>query len=446
MRVGKVAGVRVEGLEVRLPGQAVPVLSNACLELRAGEIVGVCGRSGCGKSTLLHAVAGLLPWARPAEVRGRVVVADEDVGDLDPGQRAHLFATCLDRPDAQLFLGTVRQELEAARRLHGETPLAAKAAQTLGLVPFLDRRVTELSSGERQRLALAVTLAAAPKPVLLDEPTVHLDEEGVASLARVLGEVRDLGGSVLLAEQAGFRLSGAVDRWMRLEGGELHPCPPPVPPTVVRPTRNPGEAVLEASGVRLVRGGRTLLERASLAVRAGEIVLLSGRNGAGKSSLARALAGHAAAAGGGLAVTAGRVRRPHGAALLLPEAGVQLFADSVAGELALGGADPPALADVLRQHRLEHLGGRAPWTLSRGEQQRLLHAAVDALRPAVLIVDEPGQGLDPEDLAELAGLIARRAESGRAYLIVSQRMELSALAHRHLAIVDGALVEAGGTR
>jgi len=435
--------MRVEGLSVRLPGQALPVLASASLELRPGEVVGVCGRSGCGKSTLLHALAGLLPWSRPAEVQGTIALRGENLGELDPGQRAHLLATCLDRPDAQLFLGTVRQELEAARRLHGETPLAAVVTQALGLGPLLDRRVTELSSGERQRLALAVTLAGAPRPVLLDEPTVHLDEAGVAALARVLTEVRELRGSVLLAEQAGFRLGAAVDRWLGLEGGTLRPCPSPAPPALLRPASTPGEAVLEASNLRLVRSGRTLLEHASVAVHAGEVVLLSGPNGAGKSSLARALAGHAAAAGGGLAVMEGRIERPHDAALLLPEAGVQLFAATVAGEVALAGVDALTAAGVLHRHRLEHLGGRAPWTLSRGEQQRLVHAAVQVLEPTVTIVDEPGQGLDPEDLAALAELIARRAEGGSAYLIVSQRMELAALAHRHLVIAEGALVDAG---
>jgi len=262
----------------------------------------------------------------------------------------------------------------------------------------------------------------------------------------VLGEVRELGGSVLLAEQAGFRLGEVVSRWLQLEGGNLRPCSTPAPPTLVRPASTPRDAVLEASDIRLVRGERTLLEHASLTVSTGEVVLLSGPNGSGKSSLARALAGHAAAASGGLAVTAGRIRRPRSAALILPEAGVQLFAESVAGELALAGVDPPTAAGVLRRHRLDHLGGQAPWTLSRGERQRLVHAAIDAVRPAVMIIDEPGQGLDPESLGELAELLARRAEGGRGYLIVSQRMEIAALAHRHLVIADGAVAEAGGSR
>ncbi len=446
MGVTSSAGVGVQGLSVRLTGQPTRVLAGAHLELRPGEVVGVCGRSGSGKSTLLHALAGLLPWSRPAEVQGTITLDGEGISDLDPGQRAHLVATCLDRPDGQLFLATPHHELAAAGRLHGATPLAGTIVQALGLGPLLGRRITELSSGERQRVALAVALAAAPRPVLLDEPTVHLDDEGAHVLVDVLREVKALGGSVMVTEQAGWRLAGGVDRWLELVNGTLRACPTPVAPRLERPPSAPGLNLLEANDVVLTRGGRTLLGGVTLAVRAGEIVLLSGPNGAGKSSLARVLAGHAAAAGGGLAVSAGHIRRPDATALLLPEANVQLFADSVAGELRLGGADPATAAATLRRHRLDHLSGRAPWTLSRGEQQRVVHAALDVLQPPLMIVDEPGQGLDPEDLAELARLIGERAQEGRGYLIVSHRMELGALAHRHVAIADSALIEAGGAR
>jgi energy-coupling factor transporter ATP-binding protein EcfA2 len=433
----------VKGLTVRLAGQALPILTGVDLELGRGEIVGLCGRSGSGKSTLLHAVAGLLPWSHPAEVSGALELGGESIVDLDPGQRAHLLATCLDRPDAQLFLTTPRHELATAARLHGRTSFGDRVVDTLDLGPLLDRRVTGLSSGERQRLALAVSLAAAPRPVLLDEPTVHLDETGALALAHVLREIRALGGSVLVAEQAGWRLGDVVDRWLELEGGALRDRATPTPPQLERPLGSPGPPLLEAKDLRLKRADRALLEGVNLSIGAGEIVLLSGPNGAGKSSLARALAGYAAAAGGRLSVAAGGLRRPRGTALLLPEASVQLFADTVADELTFGGADPLAVAVVLRRHRLEHLSGRAPWTLSQGERLRLAHAALDVLRPQLLIVDEPGQGLDPEDFGELARLIGGRAAEGRSYLIVSHRRELAVLAHRHFAIVGETLVEGG---
>jgi energy-coupling factor transporter ATP-binding protein EcfA2 len=127
---------------------------------------------------------------------------------------------------------------------------------------------------------------------------------------------------------------------------------------------------------------------------------------------------------------------------MLPSAELQLFAGTVAGEVTAAHRTQAESARVLRRHRLEHLGARAPWTLSRGERQRLVHASLDLLRPEVMIIDEPGQGLDPEDLGDLVRLIHRRAEKGRAYLLISHRRELGAAAHRHLHIENRQLVEA----
>ena len=129
-------------------------------------------------------------------------------------------------------------------------------------------------------------------------------------------------------------------------------------------------------------------------------------------------------------------------ALMLPTAELQLFATTVNEELAVRGEREPK-ARVLRRHRLEHLAARAPWTLSRGERQRLVHAALDVLRPPVMVVDEPAQGLDPDELAMLIRLIQRRAERGRGYLVISHREELAAAAHRHLQVVDGRLEQLG---
>ena len=179
-----------------------------------------------------------------------------------------------------------------------------------------------------------------------------------------------------------------------------------------------------------------MLEGVHLDLRAGEIVAITGPNGSGKSSLARVLAGFARPA-------RGQVTRPGGdVALMLPDAELQLFSTSVVGELASAGAPPAELAKVLRRHRLDRLAARAPWTLSRGERQRLVHAALDVLRPAVLVVDEPGQGLDPEDLVQLLDLVRRRAAKGRAYVVISHRQELAAAAHRHFRVVGSVLVEA----
>ena len=430
------AGLTVCALRVRPANEARPLLAGVELQLAAGEAVGLVGRSGSGKTTLLHTLAGLIPWLRPAEVQGTLRLAGEPLEDLDPGQRAHLLATCLDRPDAQLFLPTPRHELQAARRLYGEAPFQQRAVEALGVGPLLDRRTAELSSGERQRVTLAVALSACPRPVLLDEPSANLDEPAVAALTGLLAELRDAGGSALATSQAGWRLGAGLSRWLRLEQARLEPTAVPACPEMPPPPAAPqSEVVLSTRGLAVSRGGRRLIEGVDLELRRGEVVLVSGPNGAGKSTLARALAGLERPARGRVA------RRGNHVALMLPATELQLFATTVAGELGAAGTNDAEQARVLRRHRLEHLAGRAPWTLSRGERQRLVHAALDVLQPAVLIVDEPAQGLDPLDLRQLVGLVHRRQQRGRAYLVITHRHELAPAAHRHLRVVDGGLRE-----
>ena len=417
--------------------RARPVLRGVALEVARGEAVGISGPSGSGKSTLIAAVAGLVPWHRPARVTGSVAVDGEPLDGLDPAQRARLVATVPDRPESQLFLPTPRAELEAAARLHGGRADPRRLAAALGIGPLLDRATATLSSGERQRVALAAGLAAAPEaPVLLDEPTAHLDRDGAAALGALLREVTRAGGGVLIAEQAGWRLGGSVARWTRLDGGVLTAGPSPAPPPLPRPPSVPGGGpVLEACGLTIERGGRVLLGDVSLAIRPGEVVALEGPNGSGKTALARVLAGVARPA-------SGRVVRRGRTVLMVPSSPLQLLETTVAAEAASTGAEAEAIARVLRRHGLDALAARAPWTLSTGEARRLVHAVLDLLRPDVMILDEPAGGLDPSNLEMLAGLIHRRAAGGRAYLVITHREALARAAHRRLAIRGGRLVEA----
>jgi energy-coupling factor transport system ATP-binding protein len=324
--------------------------------------------------------------------------------------------------------------MDAAQRLHGGSPHMERVIGALGVDRLPSDRINELSSGQRQRVALAASLSGWPRPVLLDEPTAHLDADGVRSLADLLSFGLAAGGSFILSDQAGWRVGGAVDQWWQLEDGRLEACSTPEVPHFSPPPPAGDRLVLSLRDLAVDRGGRRLLSGASFDLRAGEIVLLSGANGSGKSTLAEVLCGVRRAASGSLE-RAGRI------ALMLPTAELQLFARSVAGEVAAAGVRYDESAKVLRRHRLEHLAARAPWTLSRGERQRLVHAALDLLRPEIMVVDEPGQGLDPQDLESLVTLIHRRAGKGRAYLIISHRLELARAAHRHLQIRGGELVE-----
>jgi energy-coupling factor transport system ATP-binding protein len=247
-------------------------------------------------------------------------------------------------------------------------------------------------------------------------------------------EGRDLGGSFIINEQAGWRLHDGVEEWNQLEAGRIAASEKPVRPRFRAPAPAGDRVALSAVNLSVERGGRILLDGADIELREGEIVLLTGANGSGKSTLAEVLCNLRPMA-------AGTVRKSGRVALMLPSSELQLFAGTVAEEVAASGARHGETAKVLRRHRLEHLAARAPWTLSRGERQRLVHAVLDLLRPNTMIVDEPGQGLDPEDLVAFVDLVHRRAAKGRAYLIISHRLELATAAHRHFRIGDRQLLE-----
>lgn len=433
------AALAARRLTVHLGGRGTPVLRDLDFEVSAGEVVGLLGRSGSGKSTVLRSLNGLIPWFFPASVGGGIALGGDSLDDLDPGQRAHLIGSCLDRPEGQLFLPTVKQEVEGARRLYGADSTEAGWPEACGVRRLLERRIVELSSGERQRVALAVALHACPRPLLLDEPTAHLDGPGADALQEAIGRAAHRGSGVLLAEQAGWRLAPVVDRWVVLRDGRLEPADAPRAPSVGPPEHEPGsEVAFEARDLVVSGGGRRLFGPVDFRVHRGEILVFSGANGVGKSTLARVMAGFARPDRGGC-----RWLGKRAPALMLPEAELQLFAGTVEAELRMSGAGFEVVARVLRRHRLEALAARTPWSLSRGERQRLVHAALDVCRPEVLVIDEPAQGLDAEDLVDFLELVHRRAARGRATVIITHRMELAAAAHRHLVLTPSGLREVG---
>jgi ABC-type lipoprotein export system ATPase subunit len=190
----------------------------------AGRLTAVTGPSGSGKTTLLRLLAGMdLPTA------GDVVVLGETVSSLDRDARARFRAerVALVSQEAGLvpFL-TAAENVELAlslRRVDAEEARAraAEALAAVGLAAETSRRVEDLSSGQRERVAVARAVAARPSLLLADEPTARLDQANALAVARLLLDLaRDTGAAVvcgthdpLLIEHADERLDlGARSR------------------------------------------------------------------------------------------------------------------------------------------------------------------------------------------------------------------------------------------
>jgi len=212
-----VEGLAVEGLTVAFDG--VRVLDGVDLSVAPGEVLVLLGPSGCGKSTLLRTVAGL---ERPTA--GRVRWGDEDLTEVP----THLRQVGLVFQDHALFgHRDVAGNVGFALRVAGAEAdvVAHRVARTLGLVGlagFEGRRVDTLSGGEAQRVALARSLAAAPRVLLLDEPLGSLDRALRERLTDDLGVLlRRLGLAAIHVTHDHDEAFALADRIAVLGGGRI---------------------------------------------------------------------------------------------------------------------------------------------------------------------------------------------------------------------------------
>lgn len=209
---------RVRDLTVAF-GERV-VIDAASLELRAGEIVAIRGANGVGKSTLLHAMA------RPRE-RSRVLVGDRDVAVESRRARRQLIALVPEVVDDLLFASTVAQECRRADRRGRGTATAERFLALLGRSAPADRAAVlarhprDLSVGERVVLALAIQLSAAPRVLLVDEPSRGLDAAARALVADALLASADAGAAVVIATHDREFADRVATRTIILAGGRL---------------------------------------------------------------------------------------------------------------------------------------------------------------------------------------------------------------------------------
>jgi ABC-type multidrug transport system ATPase subunit len=208
-----------------------------------------------------------------------------------------------------------------------------------------------------------------------------------------------------------------------------------------------GRVLLSCEQLSLRRGRREVVRNVSVTLRAGEIVALLGPNGAGKSTLLDALAG-------ALPPARGQIERNGRVAIALqsPDLARRTVFANVMLALAWWGV-PRAergerAREALRAIGADHLADRAAVALSGGERRRVHLARAIAVRPDVLLLDEPFAGLDAEVRASLLedALSALRSEARATLVVVHDRAEAWALADRLLILMDGRLVASGPPR
>jgi len=199
----------------------VKAVSGVDLRLYPGEIAVLMGPNGAGKSTLLRAMVGLTTFQK-----GNIRVDGRDIAGRAVADICQQVGYLPQDPNALLFADTVMEELLITLRNHHldasqSNPLPKRLLDLLGLADKMDCYPRDLSTGERQRVALGAILVTRPGALLLDEPTRGLDYEAKQALLKLLHGWRDEGMAILLVTHDVELVAQAADRVILMEKGQI---------------------------------------------------------------------------------------------------------------------------------------------------------------------------------------------------------------------------------
>jgi len=451
------------------PHSPEPALQEISFFANRGEVILITGSSGCGKSTLLNCLNGLNPAHYGGTLTGQIMLDGLKLNELPLWQFAHFSATVFQNPNTQFFQTSVRHELAFGPELAGlsvpdiEDKISV-AAKNFGLQDFLHRDIFSLSSGEKQRVAVASAAMLSQPLVLFDEPTANLDLEGVAGFKKIISRLKAENRIILIVEHRIEYLRGIADRVLVLDKGQLAECGEPQIldsqdlrsryglrcwNTSLEAVKEPlltAKTSLIADDISYCIKKRKILDNLSFSLFKGEITALAGCNGAGKTTLARALAGLLKGAKG--VIQSGNQSFKIGGyngltGYVSQQADQQLFTDSVEEEISLGlsSSSSSSRDQLLNDFDLTNLKKRHPHSLSGGEKQRTALAAGIALYPSILILDEPTSGMDGKRLNQLANQLCCLASQDIAVLVITHDPELIAKCCNRILWLENGKIE-----
>ena len=222
--------LQAQHIDVSYDGK--PALRDASISLWPGEIVAMMGQNGAGKSTLLRCLVGLI---RPE--RGQVLVQSQDISGQDVARVCRRVGYLPQDPNSLLFAESVEEELETTLRNHARMGRAGlephaplEIASLLGKIGLADKAAAyprDLSSGERQRVALGAIVVPKPGALLLDEPTRGLDYEAKQALIELLNAWCADGMAILLVTHDVEMAASAASRILIMEQGAIAADGPP---------------------------------------------------------------------------------------------------------------------------------------------------------------------------------------------------------------------------
>jgi rhamnose transport system ATP-binding protein len=448
--------LRAAGITKTFAG--VQALDAASFDLEAGEVHALVGENGAGKSTLIRIITGAeTPDAGSLELEGRAVSQYQpkfakSLGIAAIYQQPSLFPDLSVAENIALSLESSGVWSKVDWR--GRKLRARELLNLAGASIDPDWTASSLSMPEQQLVEICKAIGADARILIMDEPTAALTEPEVEHLFRIIATFRARGAGIVYISHRLEEVFAIADRITVLRNGKtvavrhkdqvtrdeiIHEMAGRELTAALPKQDIPiGEVALELRGLCNSAVG---LREISLQVRRGEILGVAGLVGAGRTELAETIFGLRAADSGEILV-AGKLariaspaqaihhgiaylpedRRRHGIVMEMPIASNISLASSSGGLINRRGERVLAQRFIGQLRIKAESVDSAADTLSGGNQQKVALARWLATDPAVLILDEPTQGVDVGSKQEIHALMADLAQRGLAILMISSDM------------------------
>lgn len=442
----------------------VPALSAVKGYVEKGGCTVLCGSSGCGKSTFLRCINHLIPQFYEGELKGFCLINGHDTKNLSIGEVGELAASVFQDPRSQFF--TTNSSAEVAFGLenfgfqHDEiVKRVDKVYKEFGLEKLKGRNIFELSSGERQLVAILSAQALDAQIFLLDEPTANLDFAAIRQLEKLLASLKEQGKTIIINEHRLYYLKDIADEYILMDSGKI-----------VR--RFTSEEILKFSEKELAekklrtinfkeiekipvsdvnvtekntfraenicftykKEGDKILSGISLEARTGNVIGLIGSNGSGKTTFGKLTAGLLKPDSGQFVFNEKAVSSKElvkKGIFIMQEAEFQFFSNSVINELTYGRNFTPELESeierLLKEFDMWKCRNSHPFSLSGGQMQKLVLLLAYFSPKPIVVLDEPTAGLDKKSLQSCVKIIGEMQHK-KIIFIITHDLELIAQA------------------
>ena len=471
--------INIKNTTFNYPDSKKSAIKNINLTINEGEFVLIVGPSGCGKSTLVRLLNRAVPDYYGGTIKGEVYIKGNNIEFLNKKQTVENVGMVYQHPEKQIVLQDVEREIAFGLEnfntdINTMKRNVSEVISLLGLNKIRDKQTTEISGGEKQRVAIASVVSMDPDIIAFDEPISQLDPISAEEVLNSIKKLnRDLGKTIILVEQRLDKCFHMADRIIFMENGEIigQGTPKNIPENVVKKYHLPTityifkEAGLKTLPITVKEGrdiikdnkfqnlkedklndqevimdvkklnfeyerGYKILKDVSFQLHKGEIMTVMGENGAGKSTLFKIIAGMIDKYKGKIFIENKNIKssklnekvkkigylsqNPNdyfGRKTVIEEVGYTLK--------NLGAYSEGRIKEVMELLNITHLKDKNPRDLSGGEKQRVAIACTIITDPEILILDEPTRGMDAEAKENLGTIIKSLAKDGKSIVVIT---------------------------